>query len=471
MNIFHPGTFFISLALSLGFILYAPFLSRALPSSVAVPLKENHIISPFIDFKGDITLYGHGLSNLTRHTQKYPAQDAVLEERTITVRRGDRLGIIFVRENIIVPSFDSFLNILRPHINPRKIKPQQNFKITTHNSGGQTILHSFEAALPNQKKLVLIADKQAQNYQSFVLSELFYPSTVSAEGVINSTLVEAALKQELPQEIIQEMIRLFSFDLDFQRDIVKGSRFKILYETAHSQDKTITRYGKILMTAIDTGNKNYAYWYYQPEGKEGTYFDREGKSVSTTLIKTPIDASRITSYFGRRRHPVLRYTRLHQGIDFAAPSGSPVYAAGDGVIEKIGYHPKGYGRFVRIKHAGSYQTLYAHLRGYRQGLKKGKPVKQYEVIGYVGSTGLSTGPHLHYEVKLSGRAINPFNIKASHDRVLTGDELDLFYAGVQQHEARYYAHLWKKNKKPQNKLSGAFEKTRQFFSLQRTDSY
>jgi murein DD-endopeptidase MepM/ murein hydrolase activator NlpD len=231
------------------------------------------------------------------------------------------------------------------------------------------------------------------------LDEKVSDDTVAAEGKIDGSLYQSAAKLGATPAVTAQIVKLFSHKLDFERDIQPGDSFKLVF------NRRVT------------------------ESADGhvEYFDDEGKNIKGFLLRTPVDGARITSTFGRRRHPVLGYTRAHQGVDFGAGSGAPILAAGDGVVVEAG-RKGGYGNWVRVRHSGGWDTGYAHASRYAKGIRKGVRVRQGQVIAYVGSTGMSTGPHLHYEVWLNGKRVNPIGAKVPQGTVLAGSELAAFKA-------------------------------------------
>lgn len=233
-----------------------------------------------------------------------------------------------------------------------------------------------------------------------------------------------------------ELIRTFSFDVDFQREIQKNDGFEVLYETFTDINGQQARTGEVLYAGLILGGKRIELHRFTPESGRTDYFSPDGQSVRKTLMRTPIDGARISSGFGRRKHPVLGYTKMHRGTDFAAARGTPVYAAGDGVIERASRNGA-FGNYVRIRHNSTYKTAYAHLNGYAKGMRSGTRVKQGQVIAYVGTTGRSTGPHLHYEVHVNGKQVNPRQIKMPSGERLKGKDLEAF-AGARRDLQQLY---------------------------------
>ena len=225
--------------------------------------------------------------------------------------------------------------------------------------------------------------------------------------------------------MITDAIRLLSFDVDFQRDIQKDNILELSYETLSNKNRNEFSYGKIKYINLIFKKNNLEYFYFKTNDGYVNYFNRKGKNAQKSLMKTPIDGARLSSSFGMRKHPISGYNKMHKGLDFAAPQGTPIYAAGNGVIEYVGKNG-GYGKYIRIRHNSSYKTAYAHLSKYKKGIYKGLRVNQGEVIGYVGSTGVSTGPHLHYEVIYMNKQINPKKMNLPSISILKGKELERF---------------------------------------------
>ena len=247
----------------------------------------------------------------------------------------------------------------------------------------------------------------------------------SQEYVISNSLYVDGINNNIPNQILIKLIQLFSFDLDFQRDIQKDTKVSISYEKIFVKNKSDYALGDIEYAKIIIKNNTLEYFKFLTDDGFIDYFNRQGKNVKKSILKTPIDGARISSSFGMRKHPISGFNKMHKGVDFAAPIGTPVYAGGNGVIEMVGVNG-GYGKYIRIRHNNEYKTAYAHLNSYRKGISKGVRVNQGEVIGYVGSTGRSTGPHLHYEIIYQNKKVNPLKLKLPSGKILKGDELARF---------------------------------------------
>ena len=257
------------------------------------------------------------------------------------------------------------------------------------------------------------------------------------EFLISESLYSDGLKNDLPQEILIKLIKLFSFDLDFQRDIKKDTLVSVSYEFNEININNKIEYKDIKYALISINGKELEYFKYVTNDGFTDYFNREGKNVKKSILKTPLDGARISSNFGMRKHPISGFNKMHKGVDFAAPKGTPIYAGGNGVIEFIGRNG-GYGNYIRIRHNNEYKTAYAHLASFKKGISRGVRVNQGDVIGYVGSTGNSTGPHLHYEILFQNKQINPMKLKLPSGKILAGNELINF---KKEYKKIYANHL------------------------------
>ncbi len=248
-----------------------------------------------------------------------------------------------------------------------------------------------------------------------------------AQGSIKdgSSLAGSATAQGVPNSIINKLIKAYSYDIDFQRSIKAGDSFEIFYEKLVTPDGVTVKGGDVNYAMLKTGGKTHKIYYYQDKYTPGKFYNEKGESIVKTLLRTPVDGARISSGFGKRRHPILGYNKMHTGLDFAAPRGTKIYAAGDGTVTYAG-RKGGYGNFVSIRHNSTYTTNYAHAKGFARGIKKGKRVRQGQVIAYVGTTGRSTGPHLHYEIVKNGKKINPNSVKFLNSGKLSRKQMNLF---------------------------------------------
>jgi len=259
----------------------------------------------------------------------------------------------------------------------------------------------------------------------------------SDEYIINDSLYADGIKNNIPAEILTKLIKLYSFDLDFQRDIRKNTTVSISYESIIIDERNKEFYGDIIYALIKIEKNTLEYFFFKTDDGYIDYFNKKGENVKKSILKTPLDGAKLSSGFGVRKHPILGYDKMHKGVDFAAPTGTPIFAGGNGVIEFAGNNG-GYGKYIRIRHNNEYKTAYAHLSGFKKGIGKGVRVNQGDIIGYVGSTGRSTGPHLHYEILYQNKQINPLKLKLPPGKKLKGDELERF---VSKSKAIYANHL------------------------------
>jgi len=259
----------------------------------------------------------------------------------------------------------------------------------------------------------------ARAYKKVLTREL-----AAAAGTIYGSLFADATRAGVPDPVLIEMVRAYSWDVDFQRDIRPGDRFEVLYE--HFLEGSLKVHeGGVVYAQLTLSGKPLQIYRFAGDDGHSSYFDAAGQNAQKALMRTPINGARLSSGFGRRKHPILGYTKMHRGLDFAAPRGTPIYAAGNGRVEVAGRNGA-YGNYVRIRHSGGYSTAYAHLKGFARGLRRGTRVTQGEVIAYVGTTGRSTGPHLHYEILKGGLQANPLKVKMPSGRKLKGAELARF---------------------------------------------
>lgn len=344
-----------------------------------------------------------------------------IEIKTVRLKRGDGLMDVVRRAGTKREEAYKAIQALSKHYDVRKLQIGQKLDLGFIEGG--TLVH-----LEMRKDFdhLIVVRRNNDSYESTVEQEESLTITRHAEGPIDDSLFLAAQKEGLPQIVIVDLIRIFSFDVDFQREIRKGDHFEVFYERRLSEDGRRVEEGNILFAKLTLSGKEHNLYRYKPDtSKFAEYFHENGQSARKSLMKTPIEGARLSSYYGKRKHPVLGYTRMHKGLDFSAPYGTPIMAAGDGVIEKSRRFGS-YGNYVRIRHNGTYKTAYAHLSKYGKGIKEGRRVKQGQIIGYVGATGRVTGRHLHYEVLVNGKQVNPLRLKIPSGRKLKAQEKEKF---------------------------------------------
>ena len=318
------------------------------------------------------------------------------------------------------------VNIISKKIDLRKLKVGTLIETYTKSINDKKIINEIIIYPDIEKKIYV---KKVNN--KFVAGEdkkKLFSKLKLYEVEIHNSIYESLKKIDTPDEIIMEFVQLYSFDIDFQRDIRKGNKIKIFFEIYTDSQNNYIKSGNINFSEIILDDESYELYRFQSEGDEFVeYFNSDGKSATKALMKTPINGARLSSGFGMRKHPILGYNKKHQGVDFAAPTGTPIMAAGTGHIEFVGNNG-GAGKYIRIKHLNGYKTSYSHLSKYASGIQKNVKVRQGQVIGYVGNTGLSTGPHLHYEVIFNGKRINPMKMKLPSGKQLKDKNLEIFLA-------------------------------------------
>ena len=304
------------------------------------------------------------------------------------------------------------------------LKINQKFTFKFDNLLDQKVTE-FKIETDKKNEIIFVKAVDQNIFRSKKIKKNFKKKLVYKETVITNSLYNSAIDLGINPNIILEFARLYGFQVDFQRDIWKNDSFQIIYEEFINENKVIVDTGEIIFASLNLQNTDLQLYKYEYEKNKIDYFDENGKSIKKTLMKTPINGARLSSSFGKRKHPILGYTKMHLGTDFAAPTGTPIMASGDGKVTKAGWCGGG-GNCVKIKHNSKYQTVYAHMSKFGRGIKKGVRVKQGQIIGYVGSTGLSTGPHLHYEVIENGRKINSQKLKLPSGKTLKGEQRKKF---------------------------------------------
>ena len=311
---------------------------------------------------------------------------------------------------------------LKKKINLNKLNTKQSILFTIDKTNNK--IKEFIYQISNTQKIVLKRDSENDKFNDQILSIKLKKETIYKENIILQSLYNAATNESIPPNIIIEFAGIYGFQVDFQRDVRKKDKFQILYEIFLNEKNEIIETGEILFANLELSGQENSLYYFDKEGSEGHY-NKNGKSVKKALMKTPINGARLSSPFGMRKHPIDGFNKMHKGTDFAAPMGTPIMASGDGVVKKAGWCGGG-GNCVKIKHNTTYETVYAHMSKFARGIKPGVRVKQGQTIGYVGSTGKSTGPHLHYEVIVNGKKVNSQKLKLPSGKILKGGERKLF---------------------------------------------
>ncbi len=392
---------------------------------------KNYLIVPFIGLFtiaiiGGVSTasYGraHTIDNKAEETKVETLADSQLSiaeipplppiyiEQVATLKKGQTLSTILQRADLNNQDIHSATRSLRKAYNIRRMRPGAEFVYSyTESKEGLTPVLQGLSLYTNTDKHITVNRTTNDNFKSKVAKRPILRVHKIAQGQIKHSLYVAAQNAGLPDQLIVPFIELFSWDLDFTRDIRSGDDFRILFEEIHDDKGDFIRYGKVLAGEIDLTRKKKTVSAFR--APNGSYYDAKGLAKKKALLRTPLKFSRISSHFNpRRKHPVLKYTRAHKGTDFAASTGTPIKASGDGRIVEAGWKG-GYGRYIRIRHNSTFDTAYAHMSRYGRGMKKGRFVKQGTVIGYVGMSGTATGPHLHYEVMRHGKKVNAMRVR------------------------------------------------------------
>ena len=355
----------------------------------------------------------------------------------IFVEKGQTFSSILNKQNIDKKYIQNIINTTNEIFDLKKLRIDQEINFY-YKKNNENEFFFDKLSIPLTFKTEIIVEKIDNSFVAKSVSLPIITEKQFKNVIITNSLYESGQKFNVPNAILIDLIRLYSFDVDFQRDIQKNDKFIIYYNTFYNEKRREVAYGDIVYSNLILQGKEIEYFIY--ETSEGfDYFNKEGKNVRKALMKTPLDGARLSSGFGMRKHPILGYDLMHKGVDFAAPKGTPVFAAGNGTVEFAGRNGN-YGKYIRIRHNNSYKTAYAHLNGYNKGIVRGARVKQGEIIGFVGSTGRSTGPHLHYEIIFEGKKINPMKMKLPSGKSLKNEELEKFLV----HSANIYSQIIEK---------------------------
>ena len=338
------------------------------------------------------------------------------------IKSGETFNKILENYSVEKKEIIKIKNSLNKKINLNKLNTKQIIQFSLDKTNNKIIEFIFQAS--NTQKIYLKRNIDNDNFNEKILSIKLEKEIIYKENIILQSLYKSALEEFIPPNTIIEFARIYGFQVDFQRDIRKKDKFQIMYEVYLDENRKLVETGEILFANLSLSGQDNILYYFDKEDSEGHY-DRNGKSVKKALMKTPINGARLSSPFGMRKHPIDGFNKMHRGTDFAAPMGTPIMASGDGVVKKVGWCGGG-GNCVKIRHNSTYQTVYAHMSKFARGIKLGVRVKQGQTIGYVGSTGKSTGPHLHYEVIVNGKKVNSQKLKLPSGKILKGKNRKLF---------------------------------------------
>ena len=341
------------------------------------------------------------------------------------IKKGDTIEKILKNYKIKSDEIQNIIGQYKKYVNLKQLLAGNKIEITIKKNPTNKENSIIRISVPITKSTTVEIKK---NEEGKIISEKIitklYKRKVLAENVIKKSLYASAVNAKINPETIIEFARIFGFEIDFQRDIRKNDYFKIVYERYFDENGVFVKSGSILYAHMSVNGREITLYKFGDD-KDYGYFDINGKSVEKALMKTPINGARLSSSFGMRKHPILGYNKMHKGTDFAAPEGTPIMASGSGTVVLAKWCGGG-GNCVKIKHNSTYETVYAHMKAFARGIKSGKKVRQGQIIGYVGSTGMSTGPHLHYEVIVNGKKVNSQKLKLPSGKTLKDEERKKF---------------------------------------------
>jgi len=341
------------------------------------------------------------------------------------IKSGDSIQKILKNYKIKNKEIQNIIEQYKKYGNPNKLLMGNKISVIVEKQLPEknNSIVNFFVPITKSTSIEISKDEDGTIKSSKIITKL-YKKRVLVENTIKNNLYSSAIKAKVNPETIVEFARIFGFEIDFQRDIRKNDYFKILYEKYSDENGEFIKSGSILFAQMSVNNREIILYKFGDDKNYG-YFDVNGKSVEKALMKTPINGARLSSSFGMRKHPILGFNKMHKGTDFAAKAGTPIMASGSGTIMLAKWCGGG-GNCVKIKHNSTYETVYAHMQSFAKGIKKGRKVKQGQIIGYVGSTGMSTGPHLHYEVIVNGKKVNSQTLNLPSGKVLKNNERELF---------------------------------------------
>ncbi len=407
-------------------LLFSFYINKAYPtpinnSSKNIPIKRP---SNFLSLE-------ESADTIFNLVQKVGAMPVVNIQKT-QLKKGETLGSALNRINYKNHHISKIINTIN--------NLRTGSKILSSLPVGMIIYYSVPSNLTGvalrlnytKTKDIFVWQDVKKNYKSQIFLRPTRIEDALIRGVIRNNLYVSALKSGIPENTLLEMISLLGFSVDFQREIRSGDSFEVLFtKEIDILSDIVTQTKPIKYVSINLSGNKLNFFNYEDKFGSPQYYDENGKSSKRTIMKTPINGARLSSRYGNRKHPILGYTKMHRGLDFAAPSGTPIFAAGDGIIEKAGWNGS-YGKYIRIRHTGTYKTAYAHLSGFHKNVRIGKRVLQGKIIGYVGTTGRSTGPHLHYEVIKNNIQVNPMKIKLPAGKNISKADINNFKSHIEK---------------------------------------
>ena len=353
--------------------------------------------------------------------------EPIRQSLPIRAKNGDTLTKMLVKAGVDRGEAVAAIDAMAELFDPRRIRPGHEVTVIFERGPLDEPPGAFVGftIAPDVIREVKVARATEGGFEAFESEKELTFKPARASGQIDSSLFVNGQKSGIPIAVLLELIRAYSWDVDFQRDIWPGDSFEVMWERGYDEEGNLLQDGEIIYAKLTLSGAEHPIYRFELSDDDIDFFDEKGQGARKALMRTPIDGARLSSRYGKRKHPVLGYTRMHRGVDFAAPIGTPIYAAGDGRIELAG-RKGGYGNYIRIRHNSEYSTAYGHMSRFARGMGKGKRVKQGQIIGYVGNTGVTTGPHLHYEILRGGKQTNPLKVRMPSGRKLKGAELARF---------------------------------------------
>ncbi len=342
-----------------------------------------------------------------------------LTQTTLTIQSGDNLGPLLQKNGLSGGEAYKVTQAFAKVYDPRNVRVGQSFDLYFRGDELQNM--TFK---PSVEKTVFV-DRKADSFDAREISAEFKYETVAVKATIQNSLYVDATRLGAPDRVVAQFANIYEYSVDFQRDIQPGDEFEMFFEVARDRKGKIIKSGDLLFTSFAPRGNTSQYYLYKDSDNRENFYDVDGKTAKRKLRATPINGARLSSSFGSRKHPILGYRKMHAGVDFAAPRGTPILAAGSGTVERANRYGS-FGNYIRIRHTDGYKTAYAHLQKFARGVRAGAYVKQDQVIGYVGTTGRSTGPHLHYEVIHNGKKINPRRLSQLSGKPLANSEKEAF---------------------------------------------
>lgn len=422
----HFQVFMVSFSLC---VLFFFIISKQSGSNIA-PVKE--VEFPLMPMESEII--GNSSHTIPKRINNFfDDMFSGLKEYTFEVKSGDSITSLLSPIGIPYSEILGVSKSIDPICKTSELKPNNDklvVKVKPFDAvDGKAKAELYSLEIIKSPIYKVRAQKVADGYRTVEEKSDITSELIRREGEISkgTGLIESALAQGIPYNIIDKFYEVFSFDVDFERDIYPGDKFQIMYENLYSDRGDYIGNGEVIFASLYLNSRHKEFKLYRYENEDGrvAYYDETGKSASKTLKKSPINGARISSKYGKRKHPILGYSRAHQGVDFAAPAGTPIPAGGSGKVVFRGWK-NGYGNYIKIKHNGTYSTAYGHMSAFKSGINVGTQVNQGQIIGYVGSTGLSTGPHLHYEIIKDNIHVNPLTVSLPSIKNISEKEISKF---------------------------------------------